>query len=814
MESHPEVIELDEADLESKLNQIEAALGVEMAQPFRHLLHWHVRLLGLLREKNLSIRRLQKLLFGASTERTSNVLSSAADSTAQAEEASAENSADHAACLPETSSTDGAQGEGSAKERPASRRRRPGHGRIPASDYTGCERVVVRHALLRPGDACPHCASGTVYQQSDCSPVVRLKGQAPITGKVYELERLRCGLCGEVFTAKLPEDAGAEKYDPSVAATVATLRYGEGMPWNRLQRLQQWAGIPLPASVQWELVRDAAEQGPRDAYRHLVALAAQGELIHNDDTTMRVLELTHKTKRQQPLLEADPQRRGVFTTGIVSVAEGRPDIVLFFTGPHHAGENLRALLQARVEELPLPIQMCDALSRNMPEDLRVILANCLAHGRRNFVEVVDSFPAEVQYVLECLKKVYQTDAEAKTQRLSPDERLRLHQERSQPVMEELHRWLKSQSDDRRVEPNSSLGGAISYMLRHWEKLTLFLRVPGAPLDNNVCERILKMAIRHRKNSLFYKTQRGAEVGDMYMSVVHTCYVSRVSPIDYLTALQRHHERVRASPGDWMPWNYRTQLALMESEADRRRDPSSDGPPCDGAPCDGPSSDAPSSDAPSSDAPSGDGPPADAPSGDGSSGDGPPNDGPPNDGPSSDGSSSDSSSSDGSSSDGSSGDGSSGDGSSSDGSSGDGPSSDGPSSDGPSSDGPSSDGPSSDAPSGDGPPNDGSSGDGSSGDGPSSDAPSGDGPPNNGPPADGSSGDGSSGDGSSSDGPSSDGPSSDGPPANGPSADGPSGDGSSGDGSSGDGSSGDAPSGDGSSGDGPPNDGPPSNARAP
>jgi len=164
------------------------------------------------------------------------------------------------------------------------------------------------------------------------------------------------------------------------------------------------AGVPFPASDQWERVRDATEKGPRHAHQHLIGLAAQGDLVHNDDTTMRVLELMEKTKRQQPLLEEDPQRRGVFTTGVVSLAEGRPAIVLFFTGPHHAGENLRTLLKARSQELPPPIQMCDALSRNMPDDLRVIVANCLAHGRRNFVDVVKDFPAEVKYVLESLKK--------------------------------------------------------------------------------------------------------------------------------------------------------------------------------------------------------------------------------------------------------------------------------------------------------------------------------------------------------------------------------------------------------------------------
>jgi len=399
-----------------------------------------------------------------------------------------------------------------------------------------------------------------VYRQSDWSPAVRLKGQPPVGGSVYQCERLRCHLCGKVYTAALPAEAGEAKYDPSVASIIATLRYGEGMPWSRLQRLQRFAGVPLPASDQWMLVRDAAEQGPRVVFEHLVELGAQGELLHNDDTPMQVLELTKKLKHQQPLREDDPDRRGVFTTAILSRAEGRPPIALFFTGPYHAGENLRTLLARREVERPLPLQMCDPLSRNMPEDLRVIIANCLVHARRNFVEVISVFPTEAKHVILCLKKVYQTDAQAKQQHLSPAERLELHQQQSGPVMDELHTWLQERFDQRLVEPNSSLGEAITYMLKHWKRLTRFLEVPGAPLDNNLCEQTLKMAIRHRKNSYFYKTPRGASVGDLYMSLIDTCYLSGADPFDYLTALQRNHERVRAAPGDWLPWNYRQQLA--------------------------------------------------------------------------------------------------------------------------------------------------------------------------------------------------------------------------------------------------------------
>jgi hypothetical protein len=569
MKPHPEAIELDQADLESKLDQIATVMGEDVARPFRQLLHWYVFLLGLLREKKLSIQRLRKMLFGATTERATNVLSSAGESTGE--------SAQTSATPPPTPDTSSAaeNSKSSGSNTSGNRPPRRGHGRIPASAYTGCPQVIVTHETLSPGDDCPDCGRGTVYRQSDWSPVVRLKGQPPVGGLVYQCEKLRCHLCGKVYTAALPAEAGPEKYDPSVASIVATLRYGEGLPWNRIQRVQRFAGVPLPASDQWEVVRDAAERGPRVVFEHLVWLAAQGELLQNDDTPMQVLELTKKLKHQQPLREDDPERRGVFTTAILSRAEGRPHIALFFTGPCHAGENLGTVLAGREAERPLPIQMCDALSRNMPDDLRVIIANCLAHARRNFVEIVSAFPAEVRYLIECLKKVYQTDAQAKQRHLSAEERLRLHQQQSGPVMDELHTWLQERLDQKLVEPNSSLGEAISYMLKHWKRLTRFLEVPGAPLDNNLCEQTLKMAIRHRKNSYFYKTMNGADVGDLYMSLIHTCYLSGADPWDYLTELQRNHERVRAAPGDWLPWNYRQQLTATAAGLDACRPPPSE-----------------------------------------------------------------------------------------------------------------------------------------------------------------------------------------------------------------------------------------------
>ena len=256
----------------------------------------------------------------------------------------------------------------------------------------------------------------------------------------------------------------------------------------------------------------------------------------------------------------DPsERTGVFTTGVVSRKDGR-DIAIFFTGKQHAGENLADVLRRRAAELDTPIQMCDALSRNLPQELKVILSNCLAHSRRRFIEVVESFPRECRYVIQTLAEVYRHDATAREQGMPPQERLCYHQEKSAPLMAELDRWLVDQIEGLKVEPNSGLGQAITYAIDHWEKLTRFLHVPGAPLDNTVVERALKKSILRRKNSLFYKTQNGARVSDIFTSLIYTCQLSGVDPFHYLTELQKHAAELAANPSEWMPWNYKDAIA--------------------------------------------------------------------------------------------------------------------------------------------------------------------------------------------------------------------------------------------------------------
>jgi transposase len=247
----------------------------------------------------------------------------------------------------------------------------PGHGRNGAEAFGGARKVDIKHQNLTHGDRCPECGRGNVYGQKESKVLVRIIGQAPLAATVYSLERLRCGACGQVFTAQEPEGVGSDKYDETAAAMIAQLKYGAGTPFHRLEQLESQFGIPLPAATQWEIVEEAA-QVIKPARDELIRQAAQGTVVHNDDTSMRVL-----------MLKRDPrdERTGVFTSGIVSVDQGWK-IALYFTGGRHAGENIAEVLKQRSAELPSPIQMCDALSRNVPKlpaGVEILLANCLAH---------------------------------------------------------------------------------------------------------------------------------------------------------------------------------------------------------------------------------------------------------------------------------------------------------------------------------------------------------------------------------------------------------------------------------------------------
>ena len=414
----------------------------------------------------------------------------------------------------------------------------------------GAEQVTCRHEDLQVGQRCPVCGQGRLYAVPP-GVEIRIDGNALLSAIRYEVEKRRCSACGEVFTAPLPPSAGDEKYSARARAVLALGRYYLGLPWYRMESYQAMLGVPVPDATQWEQGEHVADCG-YVVFAYLERLAAQGELIYQDDTAVRILAFMAENAHIPA-----PERTGMYTTALV-VKVGEQTICLYYAGRAHAGENLKALLTQRAADQEPPLVMSDALASNEADDTRLIRCHCLAHGRRKFSELEDVFPAECRVVLDLLAQVFYHDEEARDRQMSPEERLAYHQAASRPLMEALQRWLTTQSTERLVEPNSSLGKAIAYLLGHWETLTRFLTVPSAPLENNLAERALKLFIRQRKNSLFYRTEHSAYIASVLTSLIATCLQAGVNVFEYLVALQEHRAEVFANPAAWVPWAYQAQ----------------------------------------------------------------------------------------------------------------------------------------------------------------------------------------------------------------------------------------------------------------
>lgn len=437
-----------------------------------------------LQETKLTVSRLRRLLFGKVLTPTPISEESSESSPTGGKEPKAggvlDADADEGAATASTVPPEPSQRQAQGKVKGG---HRPGTGRLGAEAYVGAERMECRHEDLAVGQRCPLCGQGTLYELPP-GVEMRIDGHALLSAMRYELQKLRCSACGQIFTAPLPREAGQEKYRPRARAVLVVGRYYLGLPLYRIAGYQAMLGVPMPDATQWEQIEKVGDCCYR-VFEHLEFLAAQGELIHQDDTSVRIMTLIKENQQIRAQTAAQglsraKERTGMFTTALV-IRVGQRLICLYYCGRSHAGENLAALLEHREAGQAPPIVMSDALSRNEVDEDAVIRCHCLAHGRRQFSDIAEVFPGACQVVLDALKQVFDHDEEARAQQMSPPARLAYHQTHSQPLMDELKRWLAKQVEDRLAEPNSSLGQAIAYMQKHWATLTRFVSVPEAPL---------------------------------------------------------------------------------------------------------------------------------------------------------------------------------------------------------------------------------------------------------------------------------------------------------------------------------------------
>ena len=187
--------------------------------------------------------------------------------------------------------------------------------------------------------------------------------------------------------------------------------------------------------------------------------------------------------------------------------------------------------------------------------MKATQALCNSHARRQYVDVLNHFPDEVEHIINRYGNIWSNEHKTVEQGLSSAERLAYHQQHSLPIMVEIKDWGETHLSNNTVEANSGLGKAITYFNKQYSSLTRFCEIEGAKLDNNEIESQLKIIVRDRKNAMFHKTLHGATIDDVITSMIATASRAGINVFDYFTALQQNKEKVRTDPESYLPWNY-------------------------------------------------------------------------------------------------------------------------------------------------------------------------------------------------------------------------------------------------------------------
>ncbi len=528
--SYEEVENLKQKILSGYLNDAERKLLCDVLQLFLWIQFEYGK-------KKNTVSRLLKRIFGSKTEKKPRDKKTNDKNDSPTEKgSSSQNSSNNSSNSSDNATTEAAK--------------RSGHGCHSTDEYTGAKEVHCSHPEHAAGNQCPECKKGRIYPVSP-GTFIKVIGQPFISATKYVVDKLKCNLCGEIFSAPLPEGVTKEKWDPSANTASTILKYGYGFPQYRQEAVLKAQGLPISDSTLYDKSEEVANASQPIVKMFKDEIKKTESFIFTDDTSSKVLELMKENK------EGAPKRVGIYTSAITGKSSDGHTIQLYMTGRKNAGENLDELLINRDPLLKPPHIMADGSSSNFPEKIKFILSNCLTHARREFNDIEASFPIETQTVLNLIGLIYKNDNDTKSMLMSAQERMAYHIKNSKALVEELFDFLKKCKTT--IEPNSDLGRAIRYTLKRQEQLTRFLNIPGAPLDNNLAERVIKKFVLYRKNSYFYFSQVSALIGDILMSMIHTTIANGADPFHYLTQIQIHKKAIFKNPELWMPWNYKLNL---------------------------------------------------------------------------------------------------------------------------------------------------------------------------------------------------------------------------------------------------------------
>lgn len=459
--------------------------------------------------------------------------------------------------------------------------KRKGHGRNGAGAYANAEHV--HHELLDGvvGAICEACGLGRMSRYRE-KLIVAIKGQPLFGATVHHFEQARCKLCGAIIGAEGPAvvDQGLGSsyitYEWSACAMLAVMHYFAGLPFKRIESLQAGWGIPMPDANLWSL----ADQGAELLHPLYTALERFGiqnaTALRIDDTGSMVIELRREIRAEIAALEAlgestNEVRTGINATGVYLETE-QGKVLLFFTGRHHAGEIIDQILThrgpAESDGGRKLVKVSDAASKNFSHAHGDALeeAVCNAHAYLKFRAVRKQYSEEHRLAGEVYEKVFGNDDLTKAQGMSPHERMLYHRTHSLPEMKRLKKMCSDKLTSKLVEPNSPLWEPITFIINQWDRLTRFCNVPDTPLDTNVVEQMLIIPVRYLAASFNYRSREGAEVGDLYMSVVGTANANGVEPVAYLEECLANHEDLAQRPEHYLPWAYRARVEARKQNA--------------------------------------------------------------------------------------------------------------------------------------------------------------------------------------------------------------------------------------------------------
>jgi transposase len=462
--------------------------------------------------------------------------------------------------------SDGPDGDHEALKDPEPDPPKPkGGGRRGAKDYRRAKHIH-HPAECQAGSPCPACGAGRMYR-SRPRVVVRFDGQPAFSAEVHHIDVLRCRLCNFEICGKPPDriDRACGNLYYSACAMLAVLHYWMGMPFKRLESLQEKLRIPLADATQWDAVDDM-DGKLMPLFKALERYAMNhGRSMRPDDTGMRVVSLGKEIRAEMEAAEdPDKVRRGVNGTALYFETDGSP-IILYYTGLHHAGEVTDRIGKLRVVPGKMA-KVSDAASKNFDHGQQDKFEEgaCNTHALRRFKDQAEIRPDLMAFPLKIYGEVYRADAYAKRKGFSPDQRLALHRQLSLPRMEKLLAWCKGQIELGWVEPNSQLWEPLTFVINQYPKLTRFCHVAGMPLDTNFVEQVIKALIRYRNNSRAYQTETGAEVGDRMMSLIQTAIAAGADPVAYLEWCLDHHVDLKIHPELYFASEYCRQTAAAKA----------------------------------------------------------------------------------------------------------------------------------------------------------------------------------------------------------------------------------------------------------